>query len=67
MNHANVETFIVFRSLTPLFVALAYSTFRRQPCPSKLTFMSLLIILGETVYIKHMVMNLGLITWEFVL
>ncbi|MBA0879788.1 hypothetical protein Goshw_021081 [Gossypium schwendimanii] len=49
MNHAIVETFIVFRSLTPLLVALAYTTFRRQPCPSKLTFMSLLIILGGTI------------------
>ncbi|GFY98307.1 golgi nucleotide sugar transporter 4 [Actinidia rufa] len=67
----------------------------KQPCPSKLTFLSLLIILGgsvgyvatdsgftltayswafaylitittEMVYIKHMVMNLGLNTWGFV-
>ncbi|MBA0785794.1 hypothetical protein Gotri_026672 [Gossypium trilobum] len=49
MNHANVETFIVFRSFTPLLVALAFTTFRRLPCPSKLTFMSLLIILGGTI------------------
>ncbi|MBA0844286.1 hypothetical protein Goarm_001393, partial [Gossypium armourianum] len=96
LRHANVDTFIVFRSLTPLLVALADTIFRRQPCPSKLTFMSLLIILGgavgyvatdsaftltayswafaylvtittEMVYIKHMVMNLGLNTWGFVL
>ncbi|KAK8597851.1 hypothetical protein V6N13_095247 [Hibiscus sabdariffa] len=94
--HANVDTFIVFRSLTPLLVAIADTAFRRQPCPSKLTFMSLLVILGgavgyvatdsaftltayswafaylvtittEMVYIKHMVMNLGLNTWGFVL
>jgi len=91
-----VDTFIVFRSLTPLLVALADTTFRKQPCPSKLTFLSLVIILGgavgyvatdsaftltayswafaylvtittEMVYIKHMVTNLGLNTWGFVL
>ncbi|XP_057494365.1 GDP-fucose transporter 1-like [Actinidia eriantha] len=96
LRHANVDTFIVFRSLTPLLVAIADTTFRNQPCPSKLTFMSLVIILGgavgyvatdsgftltayswafaylitittEMVYIKHMVMNLGLNTWGFVL
>ncbi|KAE8729713.1 GDP-mannose transporter GONST4 [Hibiscus syriacus] len=90
LRHANVDTFIVFRSLTPLLVALADTTFRRQPCPSKLTFISLLIILSGAVgyvatdsaftvtayswafaylmvYIKHMVMNLGLNTWGFVL
>ncbi|KAH1098388.1 hypothetical protein J1N35_015309 [Gossypium stocksii] len=49
MNQANVETFIVFRSLTPLLLALAYTNLRRQPCPSKLTFMSLLIIFGGTI------------------
>ncbi|XAR66948.1 hypothetical protein NMG60_11013339 [Bertholletia excelsa] len=96
LRHANVDTFIVFRSLTPLLVAVADTAFRKQPCPSKLTFLSLLIILGgafgyvatdsgftltayswafaylitittEMVYIKHMVMNLGLNTWGFVL
>ncbi|KAM6600824.1 GDP-fucose transporter 1 [Cannabis sativa] len=96
LRHANVDTFIVFRSLTPLLVAIADTTFRKQPCPSKLTFVSLLVILGgaigyvatdsgftltayswafaylvtittEMVYIKHMVTNLGLNTWGFVL
>lgn len=96
LRHANVDTFIVFRSLTPLLVAIADTAFRKQPCPSKLTFLSLVIILGgavgyvatdsgftltayswafaylitittEMVYIKHMVMNLGLNTWGFVL
>lgn len=96
LRHANVDTFIVFRSLTPLLVAIADTTFRKQPCPSKLTFFSLIIILGgavgyvmddsgfsltayswafaylvtittEMVYIKHMVTNLGLNTWGFVL
>ncbi|XP_031269940.1 GDP-fucose transporter 1 [Pistacia vera] len=96
LRHANVDTFIVFRSLTPLLVAIADTAFRRQPCPSKLTFCSLLVILSgavgyvatdsaftltayswafaylvtittEMVYIKHMVTNLGLNTWGFVL
>jgi hypothetical protein len=47
--HANVDTFIVFRSLTPLLVAVADTFFRKQPCPSKLTFVSLVIILGGAV------------------
>ncbi|CAH9094551.1 unnamed protein product [Cuscuta epithymum] len=96
LRHANVDTFIVFRSCTPLLVALADTAFRKQPCPSKFTFLSLVIILGgaigyvatdsgftltayswafaylvtittEMVYIKHMVTNLGLNTWGFVL
>ncbi|KAG9459583.1 hypothetical protein H6P81_004091 [Aristolochia fimbriata] len=96
LRHANVDTFIVFRSLTPLLVAIADTLFRKQPLPSKLTFLSLVIILGgaigyvmtdsaftlmayswafaylitittEMVYIKHMVTNLGLNTWGFVL
>ncbi|KAK3031132.1 hypothetical protein RJ639_035130 [Escallonia herrerae] len=49
LRHANVDTFIVFRSLTPLLVAIADTAFRKQPCPSKLTFVSLLIILGGAV------------------
>lgn len=49
LRHANVDTFIVFRSLTPLLVAIADTAFRRQPFPSKLTFISLLIILGGAV------------------
>ncbi|CAH1426424.1 unnamed protein product [Lactuca virosa] len=49
LRHANVDTFIVFRSLTPLLVAIADTTFRKQPIPSKLTFLSLLIILGGAV------------------
>ncbi|PIN04241.1 Nucleotide-sugar transporter VRG4/SQV-7 [Handroanthus impetiginosus] len=96
LRHANVDTFIVFRSLTPLLVAIADTVFRKQPFPSKMTFLSLVIILGgavgyvatdngftltayswafaylvtittEMVYIKHMVTNLGLNTWGFVL
>ncbi|XP_009126407.1 GDP-fucose transporter 1-like [Brassica rapa] len=81
LRHANVDTFIVFRS---------------QPPPSGLTFLSLLVILSsavgyvandsaftltayswalgylvtittEMVYIKHMVSSLELNTWGFVL
>ncbi|CAL0307140.1 unnamed protein product [Lupinus luteus] len=95
LRHANVDTFIVFRSLTPLLVAIADTLFRNQPLPSNFTFLSLVVILAgavgyvatdsaftltayswafaylvtittEMVYIKHMVMNLGLNTWGFV-
>ncbi|KAJ7978856.1 GDP-mannose transporter like [Quillaja saponaria] len=49
LRHANIDTFIVFRSFTPLLVAVADTAFRKQPCPSNLTFLSLLIILGGAV------------------
>lgn len=49
LRHANVDTFIVFRSCTPLLVAIADTAFRKQPCPSKLTFLSLVVILGGAV------------------
>ncbi|KAM3355875.1 GDP-fucose transporter 1 [Capsicum galapagoense] len=49
LRHANVDTFIVFRSCTPLLVAVADTAFRKQPCPSKLTFLSLVIILGGAI------------------
>lgn len=49
LRHANVDTFIVFRSCTPLLVALADTTFRKQPLPSRLTFVSLLVILGGAI------------------
>ncbi|CAH8370531.1 unnamed protein product [Eruca vesicaria subsp. sativa] len=49
LRHANVDTFIVFRSLTPLLVAIADTVFRSQPRPSKLTFCSLLVILAGAV------------------
>lgn len=46
LRHANVDTFIVFRSCTPLLVAVADTAFRKQPCPSKLTYLALVVILG---------------------
>ncbi|XP_050214590.1 GDP-fucose transporter 1 [Mercurialis annua] len=49
LRYANVDTFIVFRSLTPLLVAIADTIFRKQPIPSKLTFLSLFVILGGAV------------------
>ncbi|RWV81539.1 hypothetical protein GW17_00057028 [Ensete ventricosum] len=49
LRHANVDTFIMFRSLTPLLVAIADTIFRKQPCPSKLTFLSLVVVLGGAV------------------
>ncbi|RYR05720.1 hypothetical protein Ahy_B06g085551 [Arachis hypogaea] len=54
LRHANVDTFIVFRSLTPLLVALADTVFRHQPCPSKLTFFSLVVILAGAVGVEHL-------------
>ncbi|GAB2289240.1 GDP-fucose transporter 1 [Dionaea muscipula] len=96
LRNANVDTFIVFRSSTPLLVSIADTAFRKQPPPSRWTFVSLVVILAgavgyvatdsafsltayswafaylvtittEMVYIKHMVTNLGLNTWGFVL
>ncbi|XP_071717208.1 GDP-fucose transporter 1-like [Rutidosis leptorrhynchoides] len=49
LRHANVDTFIVFRSLTPILVAIADTMFRKQPIPSKLTFVSLLVIMGGAI------------------
>ncbi|KAL6511265.1 GDP-fucose transporter 1 [Orobanche hederae] len=49
LRHANVDTFIVFRSLTPLLVEIADTAFRKQMCPSRLTFFSLVVILGGAV------------------
>lgn len=96
LKHANVDTFIVFRSSTPVLVALADTFFRKQALPSGYTFASLIVILAgavgyvitdsaftvtaytwafaylitictEMVYIKHMVTDMGLNTWGFVL
>lgn len=95
-KYANVDTFIVFRSSTPLLVAVADTVFRSQPWPNRTTFVALFVILLgavgyvatdhefslrayswafaylftitlEMVYIKHVVTNLGLTTWGFVL
>ncbi|KAJ7563430.1 hypothetical protein O6H91_03G110700 [Diphasiastrum complanatum] len=49
LKHANVDTFIVFRSSTPLLVAIADTVFRNQQWPSRSTFISLLVILGGAV------------------
>ncbi|XP_022927382.1 GDP-mannose transporter GONST3-like isoform X2 [Cucurbita moschata] len=94
--HANVDTFIVFRSAVPIFVAIGETLFLHQPCPSMKTWVSLAIILGgsvlyvltdyqftlaayfwasaylismsiDFVYIKHVVMTIGLNTWGLVL
>ncbi|WOL09200.1 hypothetical protein Cni_G17953 [Canna indica] len=67
LRHANVDTFIVFRSLTPLLVAIADTTFRKQPCPSKLTFLSLVIILGGAVgyVITDSAFSLTAYSWAF--
>lgn len=94
--HANVDTFIVFRSLVPIFVAIGETLFLHQPWPSLNTWLSLSTIFGgsvlyvltdyhftvmayswalaylvsmaiDFVYIKHVVMTIGLNTWGLVL
>lgn len=94
--HANVDTFIVFRSAVPIFVAVGETLFLHQPWPSLKTWMSLATIFGgsvlyvatdyqftfmayswavaylismsiDFVYIKHVVMTIGLNTWGLVL
>ncbi|KAH7280161.1 hypothetical protein KP509_37G053900 [Ceratopteris richardii] len=49
LKHANVDTFIVFRSSTPLLVAIADTVFRKQPWPSRSTFLSLFLILAGAI------------------
>jgi solute carrier family 35 protein len=94
--HANVDTFIVFRSVVPIFVAIGETLFLRQPWPSIRTWISLVTIFGgsvlyvltdyqftvmayswalaylvsmsiDFVYIKHVVMTIGLNTWGLIL
>jgi drug/metabolite transporter (DMT)-like permease len=94
--HANVDTFIVFRSIVPLFVAVGETVYLKQPWPSSKTWLALSIIVGgsviyvstdkdfnfhaygwalaylasmsiDFVYIKHIVMTIGLSTWGLVL
>ncbi|KAL1190041.1 GDP-mannose transporter GONST3 [Cardamine amara subsp. amara] len=94
--HANVDTFIVFRSAVPIFVAIGETLFLHQPWPSVKTWSSLATIFGgsllyvftdyqftiaayswalaylvsmtiDFVYIKHVVMTIGLNTWGLVL
>ncbi|MCL7042119.1 hypothetical protein MKW94_018080 [Papaver nudicaule] len=94
--HANVDTFIVFRSAVPIFVAIGETLYLHQPWPSIKTWMSLGTIFGgsvlyvltdyqftltayswalaylismsiDFVYIKHVVMTIGLNTWGLVL
>ncbi|KAL0928098.1 hypothetical protein M5K25_002338 [Dendrobium thyrsiflorum] len=94
--HANVDTFIVFRSVVPMFVAVGETLFLMQPWPSLSTWLSLTTIFAgsliyvltdyqfnltayswavayvismsiDFVYIKHVVMTIGLNTWGLVL
>ncbi|OVA13353.1 Triose-phosphate transporter domain [Macleaya cordata] len=94
--HANVDTFIVFRSAVPIFVAIGEALYLHQPWPSIKTWLSLATIFGgsvlyvltdyqftltayswalaylismsiDFVYIKHVVMTIGLNTWGLVL
>lgn len=94
--NANVDTFIVFRSAVPLFVAIGETVYLKQPWPASKTWASLGVILAgailyvtvdsefklktyywafaylasmsiDFVYIKHIVMTVGLNTWGLVL
>ncbi|KAF9609781.1 hypothetical protein IFM89_018229 [Coptis chinensis] len=94
--HANVDTFIVFRSAVPIFVAMGEALYLHQPWPSIRTWLSLSTIFSgsvlyvltdyqftltayswalaylismtvDFVYIKHVVMTVGLNTWGLVL
>lgn len=94
--HANVDTFIVFRSAVPIFVAVGETIYLKQPWPSRRTWLSLGVIFSgallyvltdrefaldaytwalaylasmsiDFVYIKHIVMTIGLNTWGLVL
>ncbi|XP_023743787.1 GDP-mannose transporter GONST3 isoform X2 [Lactuca sativa] len=94
--HANVDTFIVFRSAVPIFVAIGETLYLHQPWPSLKTWLSLATIFAgsvvyvitdyqftlmaytwalaylismsiDFVYIKHVVMTIGLNTWGLVL
>ncbi|KAH6806588.1 golgi nucleotide sugar transporter 3 [Perilla frutescens var. frutescens] len=94
--HANVDTFIVFRSVVPIFVAIGETLFLHQPWPALKTWLSLTTIFAgsllyvttdyqftvkayswalaylvsmsiDFVYIKHVVMTIGLNTWGLVL
>lgn len=94
--HANVDTFIVFRSAVPIFVAIGETLFLHQPWPLLKTWFSLGTIFAgsvlyvitdsqftltayiwalayltsmsiDFVYIKHVVMTIGLNTWGLVL
>ncbi|ONK64369.1 uncharacterized protein A4U43_C07F25090 [Asparagus officinalis] len=94
--HANVDTFIVFRSAVPIFVAVGETLYLNQPWPKIFTWASLATIFAgsiiyvltdyqftltayswalaylismsiDFVYIKHVVMTIGLNTWGLVL
>ncbi|KAK6121982.1 hypothetical protein DH2020_044284 [Rehmannia glutinosa] len=90
--HANVDTFIVFRSAVPIFVAIGETLYLHQPWPALRAWFSLGTIFAgsvlyvitdyqftltayswalaylvsmsiDFVYIKHVVMTIGLNTW----
>ncbi|KAG6419682.1 hypothetical protein SASPL_116191 [Salvia splendens] len=50
--HANVDTFIVFRSFVPIFVAIGETLFLHQPWPALKTWLSLATIFaGSVLYV----------------
>ncbi|KAJ8563297.1 hypothetical protein K7X08_031749 [Anisodus acutangulus] len=64
--HANVDTFIVFRSAVPIFVAIGETLYLHQSWPTTKTWLSLgTIFAGSVLY--HVVITIGLNTWGLVL
>ncbi|KAF9624917.1 hypothetical protein IFM89_015637 [Coptis chinensis] len=50
--HANVDTFIVFRSVVPIFVAMEEALYLHKPWPSIRTWLSLsTIFAGSVLYV----------------
>lgn len=53
LQYANVETFIVFRSSTPLFVSVADYLFLGRELPSSRSWMSLVgLLIGSIIYVQ---------------
>eukprot|EP00270_Netrium_digitus_P011604 TRINITY_DN3706_c0_g1_i2.p1 TRINITY_DN3706_c0_g1~~TRINITY_DN3706_c0_g1_i2.p1 ORF type:complete len:378 (-),score=1.29 TRINITY_DN3706_c0_g1_i2:561-1694(-) len=67
LKYANVDTFIVFRSSTPILVAVADTLFRKQPWPSRSTFAALFVILfGAVGYaLTDRQFNVRAYSWAF--
>ena len=52
LQHANVETFIVFRASTPLIISIADYIFLERELPSKKSWMCLFVLLcGSAMYV----------------
>lgn len=67
LKHANVDTFVVFRSSTPILVAVADTVFRKQPFPRLGSLLSLVTILvGAVGYVAtDSQFNVTAYSWAF--